>query len=136
MSIEYTDSLEYLTPEQLQGFFVGWPHPPSPAAHLKILQRSDVVELAIDTETDKVAGFTTGLADGVITLYISYLEVLPEYQGRGIGSELTRRLLHRFEHIYGVNLNCNEDIQPFYAWFGMERALGMVIRRYEYQSGK
>lgn len=136
MNIEYTNSLEHLTPEQLQGFFVGWPNPPSPATHLKILQGSDAVELVIDTETGKVVGFTTGLTDGVITLYISYLEVLPEYQGRGIGSELTRRLLHRFENIYGVNLNCNEDIQPFYARFGMDKALGMMIRRYEHQSGE
>ena len=136
MSIEYTDSLENITPEHLQGFFVGWPNPPSPAIHLKILQGSDAVELAIDTEAGRVVGFTTGLTDGVITSYISYLEVLPQYQGRGIGSELTRRVLRRFANLYGVSLHCDEDLQPFYARFGMERALGMMLRRYEHQSGE
>ena len=135
MMIDYTDTLEHLTPEQLQGFFVGWPNPPPPATHLKLLQGSDAIELAIDQTTGKVVGFTTGLTDDVLTLYVSYLEVLPAYQGRGVGSELTRRLLRRFEGIYGVNLHCDASVQPFYGRLGMRKALGMMIRRYARQHG-
>ena len=133
--IEYTDSMDKITPQQLQGFFVGWPNPPHSSTHLKILKGSDAVELALDSDNGRVVGFTAGLTDGVITLYISYLEVLPDFQGRGIGSELTRRLLSRFDRFYGINLNCDEDVQPFYQRLGMNKALGMSIRRYDRQSG-
>jgi len=43
----FTDSLDTLTPDQLQGFFVGWPNSPSPATHLKLLQTSAEVILAV-----------------------------------------------------------------------------------------
>ena len=133
--IDYTDSLDEITPDMLQGFFVGWPNPPHPSTHLSILSGSDAIELAIDSSSRKVVGFTTGLTDGVITLYISYLEVLPDFQGQGIGSELTRRLLSRFDQYYGINLNCDENVQPFYQRLGMMNAFGMNIRRYDRQSG-
>lgn len=36
----FTDSLDTLTPDQLQGFFVGWPNPPYPAPYLELLTLS------------------------------------------------------------------------------------------------
>ena len=46
--ITYTNSLADITPDQLAGFFVGWPDPPSPATHLALLEGSYAVELALD----------------------------------------------------------------------------------------
>lgn len=46
--IEYRDSLEDIDPQALQGFFAGWPNPPSPGSHLRILQGSDAVVLALE----------------------------------------------------------------------------------------
>ena len=48
--IHYTDSLDGIETRQLDGFFVGWPHPPSPETHLRLLSGSDHVVLAIDVE--------------------------------------------------------------------------------------
>ena len=75
--ITYTDSLEHITADKVSGFFVGWPNPPSPETHLKLLQNSSKLVLAIDETTGNVAGFITAISDGVLSAYIPLLEVLP-----------------------------------------------------------
>ena len=134
--IRYLESSRNITPEQLQGFFQGWPNPPSPETHLRILQNSDEVVLAWDEDAGRVVGFITAITDGVLAAYIPLLEVLPAYQGQGVGSELMRRMLARLEAYYMVDLLCDADLQPFYARFGMTPATGMIIRRYDRQSGR
>ena len=74
--IEYRDSAEGLRESQLAGFFEGWPDPPSPETHLRILRQSSEVLLAIDTTTGEVVGFITAISDGVLSAYIPLLEVL------------------------------------------------------------
>jgi len=133
--ISYTDDLGRITAEQLRGFFVDWPNPPTPETHLRLLHGSGAVELAVDEATGQVVGFVTAVTDGVLSAYIPLLEVLPEYQGRGIGSELVRRLLSRLEHLYMVDLLCEADLQPFYERQGMRPAVGMMARRYARQAG-
>lgn len=133
--ISYTDSIVGVRAEQLQGFFVGWPNPPTPETHLRILEGSDAVMLARDETSGAVVGFITAISDGVLCAYIPHLEVLPEYQGRGIGSELLRRMLERLRTLYMIDLLCDPDVQPFYERLGMRRATGMLIRNYDRQSG-
>ena|SRR5215813_12240555 len=131
----YVDSIESVTAENLCGFFVGWPNPPSPATHLEILRNSSLVVLAIDSETGDVVGFITAISDGVLSAYIPLLEVLPGYQKQGIGVELTRRMLEKLKGLYMVDLLCDEELQSFYAKFGMKRAQRMFLRNYECQGG-
>src|SRR5215212_1754434 len=107
--INYIDTIEGIAAEQLQGFFVGWPNPPSPATHLRILAGSYAI-----------VGFITAISDGVSCAYIPHLEVLPAYQGRGIGSELVRQMLERLRQIYMIDLICDANVQPFYARLGMQ----------------
>lgn len=133
--IVYTEALDGITPERLRGFFVGWPNPPSPTTHWRILTNSTHIVLALDGTDGSVVGCVTALSDGVLTAYIPMLEVLPAYQGRGIGSELVRRLLARLEGLYAVDLLCDPDVQPFYARLGLRPASGMLLRRYERQAG-
>lgn len=133
--IIYRESADGIRPDQLRGFFVGWPDPPSPETHLRILQGSAHVVLALDDATYNVVGFVTAISDGVSCAYIPHLEVLPEYQGGGIGTELMRRMLHRLRHLYMIDLLCDPDVQPFYERLGRSRAQGMLIRNYDRQSG-
>ena len=133
--IRFVDSLGDTTPEQLQGFFVGWPNPPSPQTHLRILQKSTAVELAVDDTTGRVVGFINALSDGVLMAYIPLLEVLPEYQGQGIGRTLVERMLARLGGLYAVDLLCDPELQPFYAQAGMQPATGMLLRNYARQAG-
>jgi ribosomal protein S18 acetylase RimI-like enzyme len=133
--ISYTDTIDGIAAEQLQGFFVGWPNPPSPATHLRIMAGSYAIMLARDDTSGAVVGFVTAISDGVSCAYIPHLEVLPAYQGRGIGSELMRRLLEQLRQIYMIDLICDTDVQPFYARLGMQPYTGMILRNYDRQSG-
>lgn len=138
MRIVYRDSVEGITPGQLAGFFVGWPNPPSPETHLRLLHGSDFVVLAMDEAHDggpRVVGFITAITDGVLSAYIPLLEVLPQYQGRGIGGELVRRMLARLDHLYAADLLCDPELQPFYARLGLRPAVGMLARNYARQAG-
>jgi ribosomal protein S18 acetylase RimI-like enzyme len=135
MTISFRDSADEVAREQLQGFFVGWPTRPTPETHLRLMRSSDRVVLAIDDETGQVVGFVTALTDGVLSAYISFLEVLPSHQRRGIGRELVRRLLATLDGLYMVDVMCEVELQPFYRALGMVPATGMILRRYEAQSG-
>lgn len=132
--IEYRDSIDGVSADHLRGgFFVGWPNPPSPEAHYRILAGSAAVGLAVEPG-GAVVGFITAISDGVSSAYIPHLEVLPAYQGRGIGGELLRRLLARLSGLYMVDLMCDPELQPYYERFDMRRASGMLLRNYERQS--
>jgi predicted N-acetyltransferase YhbS len=131
--ITYTESLEKITPDHLcGGFFAGWPHPPSPADHLRLLRGSSAVILAC-TESGQVVGYITAISDGVSCAYLPHLEVLPEYQGQGIGSELVRRMLERLDRLYMIDLVCDESLIPFYERFGLQPMRGMALRHYDRQ---
>ena len=62
---EYQTNLQGITPQQLEGFFIGWPDPPSPATHLRILEGSAYVVLAL--EGDQIIGFVSAISDGVLS---------------------------------------------------------------------
>ncbi len=133
--IVYAETAETLTARQLSGFFVGWPHPPTPETHLRLLEGSDEVVIAQDDATGQVVGFITAITDGVLSAYIPLLEVLPAYQGQGIGSGLVRRMLAKLAELYMVDLLCDPNMQPFYERFGMRPATGMLRRNYDRQAG-
>ncbi len=127
--IHYTDSLDGIETRHLKGFFVGWPYPPSPETHLRLLIGSDYVALAIDLERGQVVGYVTALTDGVLSSFIPLLEVLPAYQGQGIGQALMTRILDRLSHLPNVDLLCDPAVAPFYERFGMKPCGGMVLRQ-------
>jgi ribosomal protein S18 acetylase RimI-like enzyme len=132
--VTYRDSLEGITADQLRGgFFVGWPNPPAPEAHYRILAGSAAIVLAIDN-ANNVIGFINAISDGVCSAYIPLLEVLPTYQGQGIGSALVQRMLEKLNQYYMVDLLCDDDVQPFYERLGMRRSQGMLLRNYARQA--
>jgi GNAT superfamily N-acetyltransferase len=134
--IEYVTTLESITPDMLPGFFVGWRNSPSPETHLSILQASQFVVLAIDRRARRVAGFITAVSDGIFSAYVPLLEVLPDYQGRGIGTELVKRMLDQCQDLYMVDTTCDPALQNFYTRCGMHPSTGAMIRNYGKQSGK
>ena len=125
----YTNTIENITPQMLEGFFVDWPNPPSTETHLKLLSNSYKVVIAIDPTINKVVGFITAISDGVLSAYIPLLEVLPAYQNRGIGKELVQRMQSELSELYMIDLCCDEDLVPYYEKFGMYTATRMRIRR-------
>jgi ribosomal protein S18 acetylase RimI-like enzyme len=129
--IEYRSDIADVSPEQIQGFFVGWKHPFPPETHLRMLAQSDLAQVAIDSETGRVVGFVAALTDNVQGAFITLLEVLPEYQGQGIGKALMEQMLDRLSHIQTIELMCDSHLVPFYEQFGMKPSGGMVLRRRE-----
>lgn len=103
-NVEYTTNIQSITIDQLDGFFVGWPNPPHNRIFLKLLKSSYRVVLAISEQ--RVVGFITCISDGVLSAYIPFLEVLPEYQLKGIGKELFSRMKRELGHLYMIDLLC------------------------------
>lgn len=134
--IRYTDRIDDLRAEQLEGFFDSWPNPPTTETHLRLLHASDVAVVAIDDTGEKVIGFATAITDGVLCAYLSFLEVLPAYRHRGVGQRLVREVLDLLGPLYMVDTTCDRELQPFYAALGMQPALGMVIRDYPLHGGR
>ncbi|MEJ0054026.1 MAG: GNAT family N-acetyltransferase [bacterium] len=132
-TITFTVSLKEVRPSDLSGFFVGWQTPPSPEKFLRLLTNSEYRVLALDGE--KVVGFITAITDKTLAAYIPFLEVLPEYQGRGIGQKLVKQMLDLLSEYYMVDLLCDAELQPFYEKLGMKKTAGMMVRNYAKQSG-
>jgi GNAT superfamily N-acetyltransferase len=128
-SVVYSSDLAGLEPANLEGFFVDWPVRPSAERHLEILRGSDYVLLARGGDGGRVIGFVTAISDGVLSAFIPLLEVLPEWQGQGIGSELIRRILSELEDFYMVDLVCDPELEGFYRRFEMTLLTGMGRRR-------
>jgi ribosomal protein S18 acetylase RimI-like enzyme len=130
----YSNDLIHLRIEE--GFFRGWPNPPSIEKHKEILEKSYKSIVAIDENKNTIIGFINAISDGVLSAYIPLLEVLPEYQKKGIGAELVRIMLNELSDIYMVDLSCDEDLQPYYERQGMIKSQGMMVRNYKYQAGR
>ncbi|MEM1328824.1 MAG: GNAT family N-acetyltransferase [Bacteroidota bacterium] len=114
--------------EQLNGFFVGWKKRPDPCVHLHLLKNSDVIVLAQDVDSKAIIGFITAITDHVLSAYIPLLEVLPEYQNKGIGTQLLRLMLEELSTFYMIDLSCDSALQPFYKKFRMQEVKGMCLR--------
>jgi len=112
----------------LEGFFVGWSRRPSPSQHLAVLRGSFRAVVAIDDSQGRVVGFVNMISDGVLTAFIPWLEVLPEFQGHGIGTELMRRILDA-DQLYSIDLACDEPLLTYYSRFGMVPIRGAGLRR-------
>lgn len=133
--IDYRTDLDDIDADDLTGFFVGWPSHPDPQTHLKILDNSYAVALAIDTDERRVVGFGNAISDGVLSAYIPLLEVLPDWQGKGIGTRLIEVLCSELDHLYMVDLICDAELKPFYEPFGFTPLTGMAKRYYDNQTG-
>jgi hypothetical protein len=85
--------------------------------------------LASERETGQVVSFVTALSDGVLSGFISLLEVLPGCQAQGIDQTLMTRILDRLGSLPNVDLLCDPNIVPFYERFGMKPVGGMALQR-------
>ncbi|MHA0041046.1 GNAT family N-acetyltransferase [Deinococcus sp. PEB2-63] len=104
-----------------------------PDTFLRLLRGSYRVVLAVND--GQVIGFVQAVSDGVLTAYIPLLEVLPEWQGRGVGRALMTRLQDELRHLYAVDLCCDDHLVPYYEALGMRRGNLMCTRNDERQNG-
>lgn len=98
-ALMFCGGAEGLRSEDLAGFFVGWPHPPALDDRLEILRSADEVVVCRSSEGD-VIGFATAITDYRFAAYIPLVEVLPDYQRRGVGSQMVTTLRERLRACY------------------------------------
>jgi ribosomal protein S18 acetylase RimI-like enzyme len=125
--MQFVRDVAGLAPEDLVGFFEGWPVPPSPERHLDLLRGSSNVVMAVDDDGG-IVGFVTAISDGVLSAYVPLLEVRPSFRGRGIASALVRELLDDLADMYMVDVVCDEELLPFYERLGLTRWTAAIRR--------
>ncbi|MGO1368826.1 MAG: GNAT family N-acetyltransferase [Senegalia sp. (in: firmicutes)] len=128
--IEYITNIEEIDSNDLKGFFVGWKKPLTSEEHYKTLKNSDYFVIGYDNKKSKVVGFINALSDKVNFAFIPMLEVLPEYQSKGMGSKLFEMMLELLQNIDCIDLTCDTHMQEFYEKFGMMKSQGMIKRKY------
>ena len=114
--ITYRTGVGSVAPNQVSGFFVGWPVPPSAEKLIEVMDSSYRRVWALEGE--RVVGYINAISDGVLTAFIPWLEVHPDYQGQGIGTELVNRLVAQLEGMYSIDLACDEDLIGYYERLG------------------
>ena len=70
----------------------------------------------------ELVGLGSTLSDGHLVVYYSHLLVLPEYQRQGIGREIMRRLMSRYEGFHQQVLIADSRAQAFFRECGFYRA--------------
>ena len=76
----------------------------------------------------RMVGFARALSDGVTNAYVSTVVVDAEHRGRGIGSEMVRRLMATGGDGIRWVLHARREAKPFYARLGFEPAPDMLWR--------
>ncbi len=110
MAIEYRDTKEFDAEELAELFLsVEWGSGNFPDRLQQGIRNSDHVISAWDGS--RLVGLMNCLTDGFMCAYFHYLLVRPEYQGRGIGAELVRRMLERCSDcLTKVLISYNEQV--------------------------
>jgi len=97
-----------------------WSSAQKPELLLKALGASH--SLITAWHSSKLVGLGNAISDGYLVVYYPHLLILPEYQGRGIGTELMRRLMARYEGFHQHMLVADGRAVEFYRKCGFERA--------------
>ena len=74
---------------------------------------------------DLLVGFVDSVSNGVTDAYIQDLIVRPDYQGKGIGTDLMKKMIASLKekHIYIISVIFEERLKPFYDRFGFNTML-------------
>ena len=85
-------------------------------------------------DDNKLVGYADSVSNGVTDAYIQDVAVLPQYQGRGIGSELMRKMIAEISErgVYMISVVYEPSLSGFYRRFGFYEMLsGQLETRHE-----
>lgn len=71
-------------------------------------------------EKDEMVGYIDCVSNGVTDAYIQDLMVRPDYQGKGLGTDLMNQMIMylKEKHVYIISVVFEEGLKPFYDKFG------------------
>lgn len=108
---------------------VGW---------MNYLKRSEVLESAYANslcvlgayEDNRLVGIIRAVGDGQTIVFVQDIIVLPEYQGKGIGTKLLKAVMEKYSNVYQMELltDNTEKTKAFYrsAGFTASEDMGCV----------
>ena len=132
MSIVYKDVKSFQERDLEELFLsVEWVAGQHPDKLVIAIENSSTVFSAWDN--NKLIGLINALDDGIMTAYIHFLLVHPNYQGKGIGKKLLGMAMEKYKEYLRVVLVADEEETGFYQNSGIELAHGtkaMFINRF------
>jgi GNAT superfamily N-acetyltransferase len=117
MDITYKDT-KIFKPEELQDLFLSakWSSGHYPEKLVIAMKNSSLVFTAWNNEN--LIGLVNILDDGIMTAYVHYFLVNPEYQGQGIGKELARLVSEKYKDYLRIVLIAYDKEVDFYKQCG------------------
>ena len=100
---------------------------------LSDVRMTSFVHIAV-YDDDKLVGYADSVSNGVTDAYIQDVAVLPQYQGKGIGSELMRKMIAEISErgVYMISVVYEPSLSGFYQRFGFYEMLsGQLETRQE-----
>ena len=121
MSIVYKDTHDFSS-EQLQELFlsVEWSSGHYPDKLVTAMKNFETVFSAWDS--DKLVGMICAMDDGIMTAYVHYLLVNPEYQGQKIGRELVRMVKEKYSDYLRIVVVVYDSELTFYENCGFKKS--------------
>jgi GNAT superfamily N-acetyltransferase len=80
-------------------------------------------------DNGRQVGFCRAVTDGTSAVYLADVYVLPDYQGRGLGSELVREMIENGPHAHQAWLLHTSDAHPLYRKLGFGQPSYKVLER-------
>lgn len=124
MQITIKDKTQRLTANQLEDLFlsVDWSSGHYPDKLERAMENYATVYTAWDG--DRLVGLISAMDDGVMTAYIHYLLVRPDYQGHGIGRMLLDKVKEKYKDYLRIALMAYDKECAFYERCGFKKGVG------------
>jgi GNAT superfamily N-acetyltransferase len=121
MTIRYSDEMKPSMAEVVELYrTVQWSSADKPDALHAGLVASHSLVTAWDEKL--LVGLGNAISDGHLVVYFPHLIVRPEYQGKGIGTELMARMMKRYRGFHQQALLADGRAVDFYKRLGLSRA--------------
>lgn len=121
MDIVYKNT-HHFSKKELQNLFlsVEWSSGHFPEKLVIAMKNFETVYSAWDG--DKLVGMICAMDDGIMTAYVHYLLVHPDYQLKGIGKELVERVKTHYKDYLRIVVVAYDAELKFYEYCGFEKA--------------
>lgn len=130
MNITYRDDRRFNKDELINLFLsVNWVSGKYPDKLIKALTNCETVFSAYDG--DKLIGLTSAVDDGEMMAYIHYLLVLPEYQSKGVGKALLKKMTDYYkDYIHVFLIAENKGLVNYYESqdFKLEKDSSVMVK--------
>ncbi len=106
---------------------VGWDHTTGPFSIIK----EKLYTYFTVRKNNQLIGFIDVLSDGEADAYIQDLIIRPDYQNKGIGSELTKRTIRFLQekNIKCIQVTFDPELERFFKKFGFHIVRAGIIDR-------